>query len=55
MLRVSHDGKEVWVQTGKVDTNVVLNAEDLSTLATAADGQRAGHQFVDAGRQATRW
>jgi DNA-binding beta-propeller fold protein YncE len=39
MLRVSHDGKEVWVQTGKVDTNVVLNAEDLSTLATLPTGK----------------
>jgi DNA-binding beta-propeller fold protein YncE len=39
MLRVSHDGKEVWVQTGKVDTNVVLNAADLSTLATLPTGK----------------
>jgi DNA-binding beta-propeller fold protein YncE len=39
MLRVSHDGKEVWVQTNKVDTNVVLNAEDLSTLATLQTGK----------------
>ena len=39
MLRVSHDGKEVWVQSGKVDTNVVLNAEDLSTLATLPTGK----------------
>ena len=39
MLRVSHDGKEVWVQTGKVDTNVVLNAEDLTTLATVPTGK----------------
>ena len=39
MLRVSPDGKEVWVQTGKVDTNVVLNAEDLSTLATLPTGK----------------
>jgi DNA-binding beta-propeller fold protein YncE len=39
MLRVSHDGKEVWVQTGKADTNVVLNAEDLSTLATLPTGK----------------
>jgi DNA-binding beta-propeller fold protein YncE len=39
MLRVSHDGKEVWVQTSKVDTNVVLNAEDLSTLATLPTGK----------------
>jgi DNA-binding beta-propeller fold protein YncE len=39
MLRVSHDGKEVWVQTGKVDTNVVLSADDLSTLATLPTGK----------------
>jgi DNA-binding beta-propeller fold protein YncE len=39
MLRVSHDGKEVWVQTSKVDTNVVLSAEDLSTLATLPTGK----------------
>jgi len=39
MLRVSHDGKEVWVQTGKVDTNVVLNAADLATLATLPTGK----------------
>ena len=39
MLRVSPDGKEVWVQTGKVDTNVVLNASDLSTLATLPTGK----------------
>jgi DNA-binding beta-propeller fold protein YncE len=39
MLRVSPDGKEVWVQTGKVDTNVVLNADDLSTLATLQTGK----------------
>jgi DNA-binding beta-propeller fold protein YncE len=39
MLRVSPDGKEVWVQTGKVDTNVVLNAADLATLATLPTGK----------------
>jgi DNA-binding beta-propeller fold protein YncE len=39
MLRVSHDGKEVWVQTAKADTNVVLNAADLSTLATLPTGK----------------
>jgi DNA-binding beta-propeller fold protein YncE len=39
MLRVSPDGKEVWVQTGKADTNVVLNADDLSTLATLPTGK----------------
>jgi len=39
MLRVSPDGKEVWVQTAQVNTNVVLNAADLSTLATLQTGQ----------------
>jgi DNA-binding beta-propeller fold protein YncE len=39
MLRVSPDGKEVWVQTGKRDENTVLSAEDLSTLATMPTGK----------------
>jgi DNA-binding beta-propeller fold protein YncE len=39
MLRVSPDGKEVWVQTGKVDENTVLSAEDLSTLTTMPTGK----------------
>jgi len=39
MLRVSPDGNEVWVQTGKVDENTVLSAEDLSTLATMPTGK----------------
>src|SRR5579859_2322199 len=39
MLRVSPDGKEVWVQSGSAATNVVLNAEDLSTLATLQTGK----------------
>jgi DNA-binding beta-propeller fold protein YncE len=39
MLRVSPDGKEVWVQTGKLDENTVLSAEDLSTLATMPTGK----------------
>src|SRR5437868_4838260 len=39
MLRASHDGKEVWVQTGMANTNVVLNADDLSTLATEPCGK----------------
>ncbi len=39
MLRVSPDGKEVWVQTGKLDENVVLRADDLSTLATMSTGK----------------
>ena len=29
MLRVSPDGKEVWVQTAEANTNVVLDASDL--------------------------
>jgi DNA-binding beta-propeller fold protein YncE len=40
MLRVSPDGQEVWVQTGAANTNVVLNAEDLSTLATEPCGKQ---------------
>jgi DNA-binding beta-propeller fold protein YncE len=39
MLRVSPDGKEVWVQTSKLDQNTVLSAEDLSTLATMPTGK----------------
>jgi DNA-binding beta-propeller fold protein YncE len=39
MLRVSPDGKELWVQTGKMDENTVLSAEDLSTLATMPTGK----------------
>jgi DNA-binding beta-propeller fold protein YncE len=42
MLRVSPDGKEVWVQTAEANTNVVLDASDLSVLAT----QRTGKQPV---------
>jgi DNA-binding beta-propeller fold protein YncE len=39
MLRVSPDGKEVWVQTADANTNVVLNADDLSVLATEPTGK----------------
>jgi DNA-binding beta-propeller fold protein YncE len=39
MLRVSPDGKEVWVQTGETDTNVVLSADDLSVLSTQPTGK----------------
>src|SRR5205823_1141585 len=39
MLRVSPDGKEVWVQTGGANTNVVLDADDLKTLATEPCGK----------------
>jgi DNA-binding beta-propeller fold protein YncE len=38
MLRVSPDGKEVWVQTAAANTNVVLGADDLSVLATEPTG-----------------
>jgi len=38
MLRVSPDGKEVWVQTAEANTNVVLGADDLSVLATEPTG-----------------
>jgi YVTN family beta-propeller protein len=34
MLRVSPDGREVWVQTVGANTNVVLDANDLSVLST---------------------
>jgi len=39
MLRVSPDGKEVWVQTADANTNVVLAADDLSVLATEPTGK----------------
>jgi DNA-binding beta-propeller fold protein YncE len=39
MLRVSPDGKEVWVQTADANTNVVLNADDLSVLSTEPTGK----------------
>ena len=38
MLRVSPDGKDVWVQTAEANTNVVLGADDLSVLATEPTG-----------------
>ena len=38
MLRVSPDGKEVWVQTAEANTNVVLGADALSVLATEPTG-----------------
>jgi len=40
MLRVSPDGKEVWVQTAETDTNVVLDASDLTVLATQPTGKQ---------------
>ena len=39
MLRVSPDGKEVWVQSGVTNSNYVLSAKDLSTLATEPCGK----------------
>ncbi len=39
MLRVSPDGKEVWVQTADANSNVVLNADDLSVLSTEPTGK----------------
>jgi YVTN family beta-propeller protein len=39
MLRVSPDGKEVWVQTAEANTNVVLGADDLSVLSTEPTGK----------------
>ena len=40
MLRVSPDGKEVWVQTAETNTNVVLDVSDLSVLATQSTGKQ---------------
>ena len=40
MLRVSPDGKEVWVQTAETDRNVVLDAGDLTVLATQPTGKQ---------------
>jgi len=40
MLRVSPDGREVWVQTADANTNVVLAAADLSVLATQPTGKQ---------------
>ncbi len=54
MLRVSPDGKEVWVQTADANTNVVLDASDLSVLATQPTGKGAGDECVDAAIAATR-
>jgi DNA-binding beta-propeller fold protein YncE len=39
MLRVSPDGKEVWVQTADANTNVVLAAADLAVLSTQPTGK----------------
>ena len=39
MLRVSPDGKEVWVQTADTNTNVVLDAANLAVLSTEPTGK----------------
>ena len=40
MLRVSPDGKAVWVQTGQANTNVVLDPETLDILQTTPAGKQ---------------
>jgi YVTN family beta-propeller protein len=40
MLRVSPDGKYVWVQTGQANTNVVLDAETMAVLQTSPTGKQ---------------
>jgi len=40
MLRVSPDGKYVWVQTGQANTNVVLDADTLAVLQTTPAGKQ---------------
>jgi DNA-binding beta-propeller fold protein YncE len=51
MLRVSPDGKEVWVQTAGSNTNTVLDAGDLSVLDTKVLGQApATNSFTPDGR-----
>ena len=47
MLRVSPDGKDVWVQTGQANTNVVLDADSMAVLQTTS----AGKQPVEAAFQ----
>jgi YVTN family beta-propeller protein len=39
MLRVSPDGKYVWVQTSAANTNVVLDAETMETVRTTPVGK----------------
>ena len=39
MLRVSPDGKVVWVQTGGTNSNVVLDAATMTILHTEPTGQ----------------
>ena len=40
MLRVSPDGKAVWVQTGTANTNVVLDPDSLDVLQTTPAGKQ---------------
>jgi len=40
MLRVSPDNKYVWVQTGGMNTNVVLDADTLDVVHTQATGKQ---------------
>jgi YVTN family beta-propeller protein len=47
MLRVSPDGSVVWVQTGRANTNVVLDVDTMQILATTP----AGKQPVEAAFQ----
>jgi len=54
MLRVSPDGKEVWVQTADANTNVVLGADDLSVLSTEPTGKSPVANVVGRGRQSER-
>jgi YVTN family beta-propeller protein len=39
MLRVSPDGKYVWVQTAGTNANTVLDADTLETIATTPTGR----------------
>jgi len=40
MLRVSPDGRHVWVQTGAANTNVVLDADTMDVLQTTPTGRQ---------------
>jgi YVTN family beta-propeller protein len=40
MLRVSPDGKLVWVQTAQAGTNVVLDAETMEVVQTTPTGRQ---------------
>ena len=39
MLRVSPDGKDLWVQTAAANTNVVLDSESMEVLHTEPTGR----------------